>query len=162
VTLILVMLLVVGLIGASPLALNGFQGAKDHWERLSFIGQTYGAASAILSVLALIGVVATLVFHATCVEVAPVGDRCLVRDSKNPSGPALAFTPSEWDRFLGQIKTDHLNLPRPCPPLTDTPPRNGVRTSGGQYRLVRYNMRMRCGSPRTLAAASRSARRAAT
>ncbi|MCW2919718.1 MAG: hypothetical protein JWN52_7786 [Actinomycetia bacterium] len=28
VTLILVMLLVVGLIGASPLALNGFQGAK--------------------------------------------------------------------------------------------------------------------------------------
>jgi hypothetical protein len=54
-TLVLVMLLVVGLIGASPLALNGFRGAKEHWERLSFIGQTYGAASAILSVLALIG-----------------------------------------------------------------------------------------------------------
>ncbi|MCW2919722.1 MAG: hypothetical protein JWN52_7790 [Actinomycetia bacterium] len=46
-----------------------------------------------------------------CVEVAPVGDRCLVRDSKNPTGPALAFTSPEWDRFLGQIKTDHLNLP---------------------------------------------------
>lgn len=62
--LLLLVLATVGLIGASPIALRLFQGATGEWERLSFIGQTYGAASAILSVLALIGVVATLSFQA--------------------------------------------------------------------------------------------------
>ncbi|MEU4832500.1 DUF397 domain-containing protein [Streptosporangium sp. NPDC023615] len=28
----------------------------------------------------------------------------LVRDSKDPKGPALAFTPSEWDAFVGGVK----------------------------------------------------------
>ncbi|MBC6465289.1 DUF6082 family protein [Actinomadura alba] len=61
---ILLAITIVGLIGISPLALDGFGGATIRWERRSLIGQTYGAASAILSVLALIGVVATLVFQA--------------------------------------------------------------------------------------------------
>lgn len=43
---------------------SGFRGATARWERLSFIGQTYGAASTILAVLALIGVVVTLVLQA--------------------------------------------------------------------------------------------------
>ncbi|MBF6329095.1 DUF397 domain-containing protein [Nocardia transvalensis] len=36
-----------------------------------------------------------------CVEVAFL-DRGMVgvRDSKNPAGPALIFTPGEWDAFL--------------------------------------------------------------
>ncbi|MFF5208652.1 DUF397 domain-containing protein [Streptosporangium sp. NPDC000396] len=29
----------------------------------------------------------------------------LVRDSKDPDGPILAFTPSEWDAFLAGIKS---------------------------------------------------------
>ncbi|MFF0308463.1 DUF397 domain-containing protein [Streptosporangium sp. NPDC004379] len=28
----------------------------------------------------------------------------LVRDSKDPDGPALAFTQGEWDAFLGGVK----------------------------------------------------------
>ena len=60
VTLLLIVLLAVGLIALSPVALGLYGGAPAEWERLSFIGQTYGAASAILSVLALIGVVVTL------------------------------------------------------------------------------------------------------
>ncbi|MET8048650.1 DUF397 domain-containing protein [Streptosporangium sp. NPDC005286] len=32
----------------------------------------------------------------------------LVRDSKDPDGPVLAFTPEEWDVFLVSIKGDHL------------------------------------------------------
>ena len=37
-----------------------------------------------------------------CVEVAFVaGDNVGVRDSKNPTGPALVFAPSEWDAFIG-------------------------------------------------------------
>ena len=35
-----------------------------------------------------------------CVEVAFVGQATAVRDSKNPDGPALLFTPDEWSAFL--------------------------------------------------------------
>ncbi|MGK8553764.1 DUF397 domain-containing protein [Nocardia gipuzkoensis] len=36
-----------------------------------------------------------------CVEVAHLdGGMVGVRDSKNPSGPALVFTSGEWDAFL--------------------------------------------------------------
>ncbi|WP_083865404.1 DUF397 domain-containing protein [Nocardia brevicatena] len=35
-----------------------------------------------------------------CVEVAFLPDNCVgVRDSKNPSGPALTFTSAEWSSF---------------------------------------------------------------
>lgn len=64
VTLILVVVLSVSLIGVSPLALDAFRGSTSHWDRLSSIGQTYGAASAVLSVLAVIGVAVTLVLQA--------------------------------------------------------------------------------------------------
>jgi uncharacterized protein DUF397 len=40
-----------------------------------------------------------------CVEVArnlPGG--VAVRDSKDPAGPALAFTPQQWAAFTAQIK----------------------------------------------------------
>lgn len=52
-----------------------------------------------------------------CVEVAVVsgdpapashkagaGALYLVRDSKNPDGPALAFTQGEWEAFVGGVK----------------------------------------------------------
>ncbi|GAA4624554.1 hypothetical protein GCM10023196_025160 [Actinoallomurus vinaceus] len=64
VTLLLIVVLSVGLIGVSPLALDVFHGSASHWNRLSSIGQTYGAASAVLSVLAVIGVAVTLVLQA--------------------------------------------------------------------------------------------------
>ncbi|MEO7196322.1 MAG: DUF397 domain-containing protein [Pseudonocardiaceae bacterium] len=35
-----------------------------------------------------------------CVEVAPAPEGILVRDSKNPAGPALAFPISAWQTFL--------------------------------------------------------------
>jgi hypothetical protein len=40
-----------------------------------------------------------------CVEVAMLsnGGRA-VRDSKNPGGPILTFTPAEWDAFIGGAK----------------------------------------------------------
>ncbi len=40
-----------------------------------------------------------------CVEVAdlPGGHRA-VRDSKNPAGPALAFTPAEWAAFTAGVR----------------------------------------------------------
>ncbi|TXK42623.1 DUF397 domain-containing protein [Nonomuraea sp. C10] len=40
-----------------------------------------------------------------CVEVAELsGGRRGVRDSKNPSGPALIFTSGEWAAFISGVK----------------------------------------------------------
>jgi hypothetical protein len=39
-------------------------------------------------------------YNGDCVEVAAGAGGVLVRDSKNPSGPVLAFTPGEWREFL--------------------------------------------------------------
>jgi len=38
--------------------------------------------------------------NGTCVEVGHDGDAVLVRDSKDPDGPVLRFTPAEWTAFL--------------------------------------------------------------
>ncbi len=41
-----------------------------------------------------------------CVEVADnLPGRVLVRDSKDQSGPVLAFTPTAWRTFLGALPT---------------------------------------------------------
>jgi hypothetical protein len=44
-----------------------------------------------------------------CVEVARLADgQVAVRNSRYPTGPALLFTPSEWDTFLGGAKESEL------------------------------------------------------
>jgi hypothetical protein len=40
-----------------------------------------------------------------CVEVAELSDGGrAVRHSKNPTGPAIAYTAAEWDAFLAGVK----------------------------------------------------------
>ncbi len=40
-----------------------------------------------------------------CVEVAQLGNGHIgVRDSKNPNGGMLRFTPAEWAAFLGGVR----------------------------------------------------------
>ncbi|MEV8632618.1 DUF397 domain-containing protein [Streptosporangium sp. NPDC051023] len=39
-----------------------------------------------------------------CVEIAYTGDRRLVRDSKDPHGPELVFSPAAWADFLDHLK----------------------------------------------------------
>jgi len=40
-----------------------------------------------------------------CVEVAFLDEGLVgVRDSKNPTGPALVFTPGEWDAFTAGVQ----------------------------------------------------------
>ena len=54
---------------------------------------------------------ADLCENGSCVEVAPAGDGVAMRDSKDPDGPMLQFTRSEWAAFLGGAKAgdfDHL------------------------------------------------------
>jgi hypothetical protein len=45
-----------------------------------------------------------------CVEVAFVDNAIAVRDSKNPTGPALIFTAGEWDAFVGGAKDGEFDL----------------------------------------------------
>ncbi len=47
-----------------------------------------------------------------CVEVAFLPDgKVGVRDSKNPTGPALAFAPADWDAFTAAVKLGGLIAP---------------------------------------------------
>jgi hypothetical protein len=38
-----------------------------------------------------------------CVEVAVFEDEVLVRDSKDPEGPVLRFSRTEWEAFLAGV-----------------------------------------------------------
>ncbi|NKY85810.1 DUF397 domain-containing protein [Nocardia veterana] len=45
-----------------------------------------------------------------CVEVAFLDSGLVgVRDSKNPNGPALVFTPGEWDAFTAGVRNAEFN-----------------------------------------------------
>ncbi|WP_454196936.1 DUF397 domain-containing protein [Nocardia sp. Marseille-Q1738] len=47
-----------------------------------------------------------------CVEVAHLGSGIVgVRDSKDPSGPVLMITPSEWDAFTAGVQDGEFNRP---------------------------------------------------
>jgi hypothetical protein len=46
-----------------------------------------------------------------CVEVATnLAGIVAVRDSKNPNGPALVFTPAQWSTFMARIKGGDFGL----------------------------------------------------
>ncbi|MGH3938913.1 MAG: DUF397 domain-containing protein [Pseudonocardiaceae bacterium] len=45
----------------------------------------------------------------TCVEVTGLdGGHRAMRDSKDPAGPALKFTPAEWTAFIARIRDNEL------------------------------------------------------
>ncbi|HEX6074910.1 MAG TPA: DUF397 domain-containing protein [Micromonosporaceae bacterium] len=49
--------------------------------------------------------------NANCVEVAGnLPGIVAVRDSKNPDGPALVFTPNEWTTFVAGIRDGDFDL----------------------------------------------------
>ncbi|ATL70757.1 DUF397 domain-containing protein [Nocardia terpenica] len=48
-----------------------------------------------------------------CVEAAHLDDGYVgVRDSKNPTGPALVFTPGEWDAFTAGVRGGEFDRPQ--------------------------------------------------
>ena len=42
--------------------------------------------------------------NATCVEIGHTEDEVLMRDSKDPEGPVLRFTRSQWQEFVQSLK----------------------------------------------------------
>jgi len=61
--ILLLVLVSIGLVVASPWALRALDGSQLDWNRLSNIGQTYGAVSAIIAAVALLGVVSSLIIQ---------------------------------------------------------------------------------------------------
>jgi hypothetical protein len=50
--------------------------------------------------------------ESSCVEVAWTDDCGIkVRDSKDPGGPVLGFTPAEWTAFLDGVRNREFDLP---------------------------------------------------
>ncbi|GAA1820097.1 DUF397 domain-containing protein [Planosporangium flavigriseum] len=45
-----------------------------------------------------------------CTEVRDRGDAIDVRDSKNPTGPMLTFTPADWAAFVEGVKAGEFDL----------------------------------------------------
>lgn len=45
-----------------------------------------------------------------CVEAAMLDGARLVRDSEDPDGPTLTFTPSAWSAFIDKVKQGKLVL----------------------------------------------------
>ncbi|HEY9388785.1 MAG TPA: DUF397 domain-containing protein [Mycobacteriales bacterium] len=45
------------------------------------------------------------------VEIAFVDDVIVMRDAKDPTGPVLVFTRSEWDAFLAGARDNEFDLP---------------------------------------------------
>lgn len=45
-----------------------------------------------------------------CVEVAQDSEGVRVRDSKDPDGPQLAFSPSEWRAFLRGVQAGQFEV----------------------------------------------------
>jgi hypothetical protein len=69
--LIAVAAVILALVALSPLALKELGSIRGvYWPQLSDIGQTYGAASALLTGLALIGVVGSMVFQVRAINVS--------------------------------------------------------------------------------------------
>ena len=65
-----------------------------------------------------------------CVEVAFVGDRIAVRDSKDRGrGPVLEFDRVEWNAFLGGVRGGEFDL-RPQRAATNAADASGERAAG--------------------------------
>ncbi|MCA1708519.1 MAG: DUF397 domain-containing protein [Actinobacteria bacterium] len=49
--------------------------------------------------------------NSECVEVAFVGNRIALRDSKHPTGHVLFFTPGEWNAFVTGVEYGEFTRP---------------------------------------------------
>lgn len=47
--------------------------------------------------------------NGACVEVARLGDRIGVRDSKDPAGQVLVFSPAEFEAFIDGVTKGEFN-----------------------------------------------------
>lgn len=71
-----------------------------------------------------------------CVEVANDTDCVYVRDSKDPDGPALAFTHDEWAAFLAGVRNDEFDKPAEREDWLAAEVRSGLPRKANGHRFI--------------------------
>ena len=73
-----------------------------------------------------------------CVEVAFIGDRIALRDSKQQGrGPVLEFTAVEWDAFLGGVRGGEFDLESGAQGLSSAADASGESAAGSSSSNTR-------------------------
>lgn len=88
-----------------------------------------------------------------CVEVADHGNRVLVRDSKDTTGPVLRFSPATWRTFADWVKHSLRGTAKGHPHVLRVPFRCvRCRFPRGRHGAVCALRHAQCGSPASSAA----------
>lgn len=116
VTILLLVIVAMGLVILSPLALPALDnGGEVDWSRLSDIGQTYGAVSAIVAAIALIGVMVSLVIQGREMKQARKNARRglhveLMRMAMDDPRYMEVWGPYDTDTFAAEGQQTYVNL----------------------------------------------------
>jgi hypothetical protein len=116
VTILLLVIVAMGLVILSPLALPALDSdGQTDWGRLSDIGQTYGAVSAVVAAIALIGVMVSLVIQGREMKQARKNARRalhveLMRMAMDDPSYMEAWGPYDTDTFAAERQQTYVNL----------------------------------------------------
>lgn len=76
--------------------------SEAQWHKSSFSGNNGGNCVEVAEICDTIDVPGHKAEHSALIA---------VRDSKDPDGPKLFFTPAEWEAFLIGVKANEFDLP---------------------------------------------------
>ncbi|OUC91338.1 DUF397 domain-containing protein [Streptosporangium minutum] len=75
--------------------------SRAEWRKSSFSGNNGGDCVEVAELKDVVGGPGHKAVHANLIA---------VRDSKDPDGPKLFFTPAEWDAFVNGVKASEFDL----------------------------------------------------
>lgn len=75
--------------------------SQAHWRKSTFSGNNGGDCVEVAELTNISGLEAAYPDHEDTL--------IAVRDSKNPDGPKLFFSPAEWDAFLNGVKANEFD-----------------------------------------------------
>jgi hypothetical protein len=116
VAILLLVIVSMGMIVLSPLALRALDTGDDtDWNRLSSIGQTYGAVSAVVAAVALLGVMISLIIQSREIREARKNARRthhveLMRMAMDDPGYMECWGPYLTDSFNAERQYTYVNL----------------------------------------------------
>jgi uncharacterized protein DUF6082 len=116
IAILLLVIVSMGMVVLSPLALRALDTRDDtDWERLSSIGQTYGAVSAIVAAIALLGVMISLVIQSREIREARKNARRshhveLMRMAMDDPGYMECWGPYLTESFVAERQYTYVNL----------------------------------------------------
>lgn len=115
VAILLLVIVSMGLVALSPLALRALDsGDQVDWNRLSNIGETYGAVSAVVAAVALLGVLVSLVIQSRETKAA----RANARRAHHVELMRMAMDDRRYMECWGPYLTDSLQPKASTPTST--------------------------------------------